>query len=512
MKINSAQTSLSLALQALEKRVAPGVTTRSALDGIANISLVLKDLLRREGEGVSFLKSYIEEGEALCTKLNTILRLENTAILSETSHQDFESLVAIHEDLTCRLNNLSAKLAATRPSDPQAGLALRQAAQWEQKYYVEMPKLAVRPWGESPEALQVEKLSLTTEKLEQFLRSSRGDNSLKVTQFEVVAGGYGNETFFSTLGWKGNKDKEEIVVRKADAATIILPLSQEFDLISALVLTGYPVARPLELSTDLAGVDGTFFTSERLRGRMCSSRVDGESAQFSEALLLKLAELLGKLHSLPLENFREYITKYDEMSIFEVTNEQRYRQKLAYYKKFVRDVPHPPSPYITWLFSWLEANVPEDTRRPVLTHGDYNVHNILREGEEITGIVDWECSDFLAPEIDLAYLQPVLSVHMDWDQWMAHYVKNGGLPSSPSRMIFCAVYAGFRLALAFGRLTIDLQTGANRDIRFINMEQNLMAVITSMGLLPTEAVADSLKKTTTSIESIHASVEMPISN
>jgi aminoglycoside phosphotransferase (APT) family kinase protein len=224
---------------------------------------------------------------------------------------------------------------------------------------------------------------------------------------------------------------------------------------------------------------------------MCSSRVEGEKVQLSEKLLLRLAELLGQLHTLPLETFRDYITKYGEMSIFEETNEQRFRRKLAYYKKFVHDVPHPPSPYATWLFSWLDANIPEDTRRPVITHGDFNVHNILRDKDEITGVLDWERSDFLAPEMDLAYLQPVLSAHMDWDQWMAHYTKHGGQLPNYASMLFSAVFSGFRLALAFGRLTRDLQTGANREIRFINMEQNLMAVITSMGLLPTAALSNA---------------------
>jgi aminoglycoside phosphotransferase (APT) family kinase protein len=497
MKINSAQTCLSLALRALEKKVAPAVTTGSARDSVENVCLILKDLLRREGEGVAFLKGYIDEGEALCAKANVILDNDEKALPSKAlpslSSPDFESLVAIHEDLTWRLDTLLAKLVATRPSDLQVGLILREAAEWEQKYYVRMPQLAVKPWGESPGFAQAEKLSLTAEKLESFLRSSRGDDSLKVMQFEAVPGGYGNQTFFATLRSQKleENETEEIVVRKADAATIILPLDQEFDLISALVPTGYPVAKPLDLSTKLAGVDGIFFTSERLPGQMCSSRVDGEKAQFSEKLLLKLAELLGQLHSLPLETFREYITKYYETSISDETNEQRFRRKLAYYKKFVQDVPHPPSPYITWLFSWLDANVPEDARRPVITHGDFNVHNILQQNDEVTGVLDWECSDFLAPEMDLAYLQPVLSAHMDWNQWIAHYIKYGGQLPDPSSMLFCAVFSGFRLALAFGRLTRDLQTGANREDRFINMEQNLMAVITSMGLQPTAALANA---------------------
>jgi aminoglycoside phosphotransferase (APT) family kinase protein len=57
--------------------------------------------------------------------------------------------------------------------------------------------------------------------------------------------------------------------------------------------------------------------------------------------------------------------------------------------------------------------VPEDNRRPVPTHGDFNIHNVLLDDGKLTDILDCECSDFGTPEQNLAYIQPHVSRHMD---------------------------------------------------------------------------------------------------
>jgi aminoglycoside phosphotransferase (APT) family kinase protein len=61
-----------------------------------------------------------------------------------------------------------------------------------------------------------------------------------------------------------------------------------------------------------------------------------------------------------------------------------------------------------------------------LSHGGFKIRNIIREGDEVTGVLDWECSDFGAPELDLAYIQPTVSAHMDWNRFVEHYYAYGG--------------------------------------------------------------------------------------
>jgi hypothetical protein len=59
---------------------------------------------------------------------------------------------------------------------------------------------------------------------------------------------------------------------------------------------------------------------------------------------------------------------------------------------------------------------------------------------------------------------------MDWNHFLEHYYAHGGQKVNPASMLFCAAYAGMRLALAAGRFSLNLQRGINRDIRFIDVE------------------------------------------
>jgi aminoglycoside phosphotransferase (APT) family kinase protein len=498
MRINSTEISLSLALHTLRTAVLPEATSDSSRNAINNIRLVLVDLLRRQGPAVEFLSGCIENGEALCSQIEEALgpKLPNGSLLPavEAAENNFEALIEIHDQVTKRLNSLCTLLIEKTPADPRASSILRIAAEWELSYYAGLQALPVDPFGDRAAHTPAPEPPLSPEFLQAFLRTHRKDSTIEVADFTPVPGGYGNQTFFCTLKYhaSGLAKEEQIVVRKSVGIPIVLSLEQEYDLLCSLKGKGFPAPVPMEIASKLPGVDGTFYTMNRIPGSMASSFAEGKQANFPEKFLLRLAELLGKLHSIPLDTFTEYISTYNDTSVLHETIEQRHHRKIAYWQKYSQDVDHPPSPHVTFLFNWLEQNVPKDSRRPVLAHGDFNVHNILREGDEVTGVLDWECSDFGAPELDLAYIQPTVSAHMDWNRFIDHYYAYGGQRVNPASMLFCAAYAGMRLALAAGRFSLNLQRGVNRDIRFINVEQGLAVIIIGMGLGTTKA-AEGLK-------------------
>jgi aminoglycoside phosphotransferase (APT) family kinase protein len=496
MKINSTELNLSLALHSLEQTVLPDATSEAARGAIANIRLTLIDLLKRQGPAIPFLQECINEGEDLCRQIHQLLGSvpENLPIaIMVSTEQSFDALIKIHEKLTEEIQNLSGQLLGVKVFTPDVGVTLRKAAHWEQNYYVGMSKLTPLPFGEDPATTPPTAPPLTADFLRSFLRSQRQDDSIEVIDFRSIPGGYGNQTFFCTLSYNTDQgvEDEEIVVRKSDGMPIVLPLEQEYDLLRCLSLTNFPVAKPFELASKLPGVDGTFYTMGRLSGTMASSYVNGAKNKLEEKLLLRLAELLGQLHSMPLNNFKEYISAHDETSVYTETVEEGQRRKLLYWKKYSQDVKHPSSPFVVWLFDWLSNNIPADSRFPVLTHGDFNVHNVLSNGTDVEGILDWECAEFGAPEMDLAYIHPTVSAHMDWEVFLDHYYKHGGIEINSPSMLFCSAYQGLRLALAAGRFTLSLQNGINRDIRFINVEQSLTAAIMAMGLEVTKGTAEA---------------------
>jgi len=130
----------------------------------------------------------------------------------------------------------------------------------------------------------------------------------------------------------------------------------------------------------------------------------------------------------------------------------------------------------------------------VLTHGDFNFHNIMVDGDDITGVLDWECADFGAPEQDIVYVQQLVTRHMSWEKFLQHYAKSGGKPIKSTNFPFCQAYSVLRTMIAFNRATLTNQLGSNRDIRFMMVTFGINAAFMQMGLTytaPIESPQDS---------------------
>lgn len=264
-------------------------------------------------------------------------------------------------------------------------------------------------------------------------------------------------------------------------------LENEFDLLRSLSKTSFPSPNPIEIASKLPGVDGTFYTMPLLSGAIPRPFLDGETEMgVPETIILQLAELLADLHAIPMDNFADYIAKYEDASALSETVGERYRRNMRGWREYVEKVEHMPSPYATWLFNWLETNIPNDTRRPVLSHGDFAVHNVLVVNDRITGVLDWECAGFGAPEQDLAYIKPHVIKHMDWQRFLDHYTASGGQPINLQMMPFCAAYGILRMFLGGIMSSQNLQRGRNRDLRYVMMEYGFGPMFMEMGLAATE--------------------------
>jgi aminoglycoside phosphotransferase (APT) family kinase protein len=123
-------------------------------------------------------------------------------------------------------------------------------------------------------------------------------------------------------------------VQKSDGTPIVLSLEQEYDLVRSLKGKDFPAPVPIKLSSKLPGMGGTFYKMNGILGSMASIFAEGKQANFSEKFLMRLAELLGKLHSISLDTFKEYIETYNGISVLHKTIEQRQRRKIAYWQEY----------------------------------------------------------------------------------------------------------------------------------------------------------------------------------
>ncbi|KAF2498281.1 kinase-like protein [Lophium mytilinum] len=487
MRINPTSQTLSLVIRAIETTVAPDLTNPTAIGAIELIKPALHDLLKRQGPSIPLLRKCIEEGESLNYEMTQ--HLEGTKAGQKRPYStlgDFDTLCEKYDQLTEELDELCTRLTKVASHDPKASEFIRKAAEWELDYYTTLQSIQPQPFkGEASHPDDSPNPPLTKEFFESFLQTKREDPSLSVTSFISNPGSFGKQTYFATVR-HGSGSTEDLVIRKADPAPIMLHssflLPQEYDLLKAVSATGYPAPTPIDLAENLPGVDGTFFTMSKISGKLPGSFLGGHEAKIDEEVWFQLAEKLAELHAIPLEKFEEVIKKYDEEGAMEDTVQSRYHRNLRGWRDYASRIEHLPSPFITYLFSWLERNVPADDRKPVLTHGDFNIHNVLFEDVKLTGVLDWECSDFGAPEQDLAYIQPHLSRHMPWEKFLDHYKKSGGQELNMQYMSFTLAYSVLRTMLGGVRATRNLQVGHNRDLRYIMVELGFTPAFMGMGL------------------------------
>lgn len=434
---------------------------------------ILIELMKRERGTPEMLADCVREGEQLLQRFKMALGEPAAAVDAEPETAALAELLARHAALTDELADLSERLVAQ--AIDERGALLRAAAQWEVSYYQQQAGLSapVLPAMEAPGK------PLDKAILQGFLNESAIDGApVEVTELRQLTGGFGKQTYLAKYT-DSRGAEQDLVIRKADATPIMkhgaCNLRNEYDLLSALAPLDFPAPKPGLFCDTYGGVDGSFYTMPRIAGATPGSYLGGVEGQVDESVFLQLAEHLAQLHQVPLSQYASYAETHDDPRILTASVSETYRYNLDGWKRYIDAEPHLKSPHLVWLLDWLEQHVPDDPRPPVIVHGDYNVHNVLVDDGRVTGILDWECAGFGAPEQDLAYIKPHISEHIEWSKFVDHYLAHGGHAVNDEAMQYGVVYATLRMVLAINRATSNLQSGANQDIRYSMVELGFAA-------------------------------------
>ncbi|MGQ0622895.1 MAG: phosphotransferase family protein [Panacagrimonas sp.] len=482
MQINPSDRLLALLLKTVQETLLPELQSGAAKGAAQMMCAVLMDLSRREHGTGSMLRGVIEQGEALARELSAQLGIANVVPTPQADDAALSVLLQKHGELTVRLADLCEELAETADDGRAVSGLLRRAAEWELSYYTQQAALPLPALPRDPPA--GEPLSAT--KLQDFLNheAASGSATITVTHFEPLVGGFGKQTFLADT--RQGDVANALVVRKSDPRPIMqfgaCLLRSEYALLRALMPLNYPAPRPQLYCVDHGGVDAPYYTMDRIAGSPPGTYLGGLNAPVDERIFLKLAELLARLHSVPVTHFAEYIAQHDDPRILDGNIEDCYRYNLEGWRNYIHRERHLQSPYLIWLLDWLQTHIPRDSRKPVLVHGDFNIHNILVDDNQVTAILDWECAGFGAPEQDLAYIQPHISRHIEWERFVSHYLAHGGQPIRTKGMDFGFVYSALRTVLAGNRGSSNLQSGANEDLRYAMVELGFMGSFMGMAL------------------------------
>jgi aminoglycoside phosphotransferase (APT) family kinase protein len=484
VKITDNATYLRLAQHTLRSKIAPEMTSGDGQAAAAMLGQVLDELLKRELSSPALLAGQVTAGETLAARLSAVASGNGIAVsLPDNGVSEgtgFTVLAAQHDALTARIAALADALADQRanlPAEAQDALStlLLDVALWDQHYPLTQRDMAA-PDG-TPIAIPAG-APLDRDLLESFLRTVHPDGAaVSVLDLQPISGGFGKLTFRTRIR-EGNGGERALIVRKSDPVPMVRKgaflIDHEYHLLRDLYVANLlPLAEPLWLAKDFPGVDADFYVMQALPGEVPSSFLGAASATISEDIILQMAEHMARLHRMDLSCLSGFLGRFESPAVATDTIESCYRRQIAEWKDYYHQAGHLPSPFVTYLLDWLDRNVPADPRRPVLVHGDLNIHNVLAQDGHITGILDWECAMIGAPEQDLAYVRPILSEHIEWERFLAHYRASGGPEVKAAGMDFYMAFSAMRLCIVFNKGVRNLQDSAHQDIRYSVIDLNL---------------------------------------
>ena len=237
------------------------------------------------------------------------------------------------------------------------------------------------------------------------------------------------------------------VARPGDPLNSLETLEKEAALAGVLTAAGVRVA-PLVASSTTQHLAAY----ERLPGRSDITEVDAAAQQ---RIYLRFLEDLGRLHSididtLPMQEWPRPASARDCALAGLDKWHADYEASVARSSSTAL-----PSPLVAYGLRWLRDNAPQRLDRLSLVHGDAGTPNFMFEGDEITGIIDWEWARFSDPMEDLgnATLHAAFHPSGEWPELLAHYERSSGIPVDVERVSYYRAHLAVRSAIMLGAAT-----------------------------------------------------------
>ena len=434
---NTNATILKTVAETLQSAVLPAVRSDApAAAGAGGLCLALLGIvLSRETQMAGVVEEYAERFDALRQRMEEVL----VASGADPDPVAASALDGIAEDgydeahlrllrAQAGLSSTAARLADVGRGSEAAAIEslLREAGEAELQLIGAFFATLTPKDAEAVEAPEV--TAASPEATERYLVDRFPERKgLRVT--DVTASGHSMSkavVFVSVVDDAGAA--EDLVFRQEKAIRFMEPdctlVRNEFAAIKGARTLGLPVPEPLWLETSGAlGPD--LMVSERATGTPIGEPFRAFQP-LSEDLVMQIAEILGRLHGGGLEPFEQYFRDSGQAEVLDMTVKEAMLHRIAVWKDYFSGPQEFPSPSKAWLFHWLERNVPENDAVPVFVHGDFNIHNMLGDGERVTALLDWEFAHAGNGLEDLQNVRHHVDEHSSWDRFVQHYQAHGG--------------------------------------------------------------------------------------
>lgn len=172
---------------------------------------------------------------------------------------------------------------------------------------------------------------------------------------------------------------------------------REFQVMSALFGSGFPVPEPLTMCLDEEVIGSQFYVMRFVPGRVFFDCAMPDLSRDERAAVFdSVNATLAKLHSIDPATIG--------LSGFGRPGNYFARQVARWSKQYeaarMEDIPE-----MEKLVAWLPGAVPQDDGRQSVVHGDFSFHNLLISPSEprVVAVIDWELSTLGHPLGDLSY-------------------------------------------------------------------------------------------------------------
>lgn len=271
-----------------------------------------------------------------------------------------------------------------------------------------------------------------------------GRSVTSVEDVRRLSGGFSKEMLMARVTYSDSSD-ERFVVRKVAAGRRADGLRAEYDVLSSAFRSGCPVPEPWWYDSEALGTPA--IATSALPGTPAGDP-NGWVAPPSSAVLASVARAAAQQHQVELEAF-------DANPLPPLISAEDRREALSERRAVLDGLwaegDDAWAPAFNLVLNWLESAIPEPADPPVLVHGDFGPHNFLIEGDELSGILDWERSHAGLAVEDLAYLRPALDDE-SWTAFMREYVAAGGREPSDDTLAWYIVWQDFWRAVSAYRM------------------------------------------------------------
>jgi aminoglycoside phosphotransferase (APT) family kinase protein len=239
-----------------------------------------------------------------------------------------------------------------------------------------------------------ERLRFDTAALERWLSEQvpGHEGPIKVSQFK---GGQSNPTY------RIDTKRTAFVLRRKPPGQL-LPgahaVDREYRVLAALGAQGFPVPRVYGLCEDESVIGTAFYVMDMVPGRIVwEAHFPDMSREERAAHFEAMNATIAQLHGYDPEAIG--LGDYGKASGFVE------RQVARWSKQYLTDTDAGRVPAMDRLVDWLGSNLPPDSGRASVVHGDYRCDNMIFDAQRpaVCAVLDWELSTLGDPAADFTY-------------------------------------------------------------------------------------------------------------